>query len=185
MTDPTADQPLIQPTTSTSLSPNLSPEQSDAPSLDIQVVSYRDAEAQRHIQLVRYHVFQIEQQVSAELEFDGQDEAAIHLMAYLDQEPVGTTRIRMLGDRLAKIERVAVLSSHRGLGIGKKLMDVAIAHLQSLAIPEVKINAQTHARRFYENMGFVPQGDEFMEAGIPHIEMRLPLIDSCPDRLIH
>ena len=170
MTDPTSDDQPITPTF-------LSPEQSNVSNLQIHVVSYRDAEAQRHIQFVRYHVFQIEQQVSAELEFDGQDEAAMHLMAYLDQKPVGTTRIRLLSDRLAKIERVAVLSTCRGLGIGKKLMDVAIAHLRDRGIPEVKINSQTHAYRFYKRMGFVQRGDEFVEAGISHIEMRLQIIE--------
>lgn len=139
--------------------------------LSIQVVTY--AEQQQAIQSVRYQVFQIEQQVAPELEFDGEDEAATHLIAYWDETPIGTTRIRYLSDRLAKIERVAVLSSHRGLGIGRQLMEVAIAHLRDQGIPEIKINAQTHARPFYDKLGFVQRGDEFEEAGIPHIEMRL------------
>lgn len=140
--------------------------------LHINIVSYDDAVAQRHIQFVRYHVFQLEQQVTAELEFDGEDAAATHLLAYLGSDPVGTARIRLLSDRLGKIERVAVLSNYRGLGIGKQLMQRAIAHLHHQAIPEVKINAQSHACRFYENLGFVQRGQEFIEANIPHIEMR-------------
>ena len=141
--------------------------------LTIEIVSY--ATHQADIQAVRYQVFQCEQQVAPELEFDGMDDTATHLMAYLDDIPVGTTRIRSLSDSLVKIERVAVLSQHRGLGIGRQLMDVAIAHIRHQGIFEIKINAQTHARKFYDKLGFEQQGDEFDEAGIPHIEMRLRL----------
>ncbi|MEL6221978.1 MAG: GNAT family N-acetyltransferase [Cyanobacteria bacterium J06627_8] len=142
----------------------------------IKVVSYSDYKAD--IQAVRYQVFQCEQQVAPELEFDGEDDAATHLMAYLSHSPVGTTRIRYLSDRLAKIERVAVIAQHRGLGIGRELMDVAIAYVRNQGIPEIKINAQTHARVFYDKLGFEQHGDIFDEAGIPHIEMRLHLENS-------
>jgi predicted GNAT family N-acyltransferase len=139
----------------------------------IRVVKYDEAIAD--IQAVRHAVFQIEQGVDPALEFDGEDEAATHLLAYVDQTAVGTTRMRYLGDRLAKVERVAVLPSHRGQRIGRLLMEEAIAHLRANQIVTVKINAQTHARQFYEKLGFLQVGDEFEEAGIPHIEMRLPL----------
>lgn len=141
--------------------------------MTIRVVKYDEAIAD--IQAVRHAVFQIEQGVDPALEFDGEDEAATHLLAYVDQTAVGTTRMRYLGDRLAKVERVAVLPSHRGQRIGRLLMEEAIAHLRANQIVTVKINAQTHARQFYEKLGFLQVGDEFEEAGIPHIEMRLPL----------
>ncbi|MEB3212024.1 MAG: GNAT family N-acetyltransferase [Leptolyngbyaceae bacterium] len=141
--------------------------------LVVSVVSY--AECITAIQAVRYQVFQCEQQVAPELEFDGEDDAATHLIARFNHKPVGTARIRYLSDRLAKIERVAVLSDHRGLGIGRQLMDVAIAHIRNQGIPEIKINAQSHARAFYDKLGFQQRGDTFEEAGIPHIEMRLSL----------
>ena len=103
------------------------------------------------------------------------DAEAIVRARHITGIPVGTTRIRSLSDSLVKIERVAVLSQYRGLGIGRQLMDVAIAHIRHQGIFEIKINAQTHARKFYDKLGFEQQGDEFDEAGIPHIEMRLRL----------
>jgi predicted GNAT family N-acyltransferase len=147
----------------------------DALSCDvvIEVVSYADY--QPEIQAVRYQVFQCEQQVAPDLEFDGEDDAATHLIALLGEIPVGTARIRALGDRLVKVERVAVLSDYRGTGIGRRLMEAAIAHIRRQGIPEIKINAQTHARAFYDKLGFEQRGDIFDEAGIPHIEMRLRL----------
>jgi len=40
---------------------------------------------------------------------------------------------------------------------------------------EVILNAQTHAEKFYAAHGFAREGEEFMEAGIPHITMRAAL----------
>jgi predicted GNAT family N-acyltransferase len=37
------------------------------------------------------------------------------------------------------------------------------------------LHAQCNAKGFYEKSGFVPRGDVFMEADIPHIEMVLKL----------
>ncbi|MEB3360153.1 MAG: GNAT family N-acetyltransferase [Synechococcales bacterium] len=139
--------------------------------LSIHIVTY--AEALEVIQAIRSAVFQVEQGVDPALEFDGQDEAATHLVAYWAGTPIGTARIRFLGDRLAKIERVAVLADYRGCGIGRQIMEVAIAHLHNKGIPDIKINAQIQAQAFYERLGFRQRGDQFDEAGIPHVEMWL------------
>lgn len=139
--------------------------------LVIRVVAY--AAEKSLIQAIRYQVFQVEQGVDPALEFDGQDEAAIHLLAHLNGEPVGTARIRLLSDQLAKIERVAVLSACRGRGIGKQLVEEAIVFLNTKNIPEIKLNAQLYVKDFYQKLGFEQRGEVFEEAGIPHIEMRL------------
>lgn len=141
--------------------------------LSLQIVPFAAAEAV--IRAIRQAVFQVEQQVSADLDFDGLDETSTHLVAYWNGEPIGTARIRYLQPELAKIERVAVLSAYRGQGVGKALMQEAIAFLKSQNVPEVKLNAQIQAQRFYQSLGFEPQGDVFEDAGIPHIEMRQKL----------
>ncbi|HEY9882746.1 MAG TPA: GNAT family N-acetyltransferase, partial [Thermosynechococcaceae cyanobacterium] len=120
------------------------------------------------IQQIRSLVFQIEQGVAADLEFDGQDEAAAHLLASLDGEPIGTARIRTLDAQTAKIERVAVLKAARGLGIGKSIMVEALALLTQAKMAEAHIHAQTAVRGFYQRLGFEPDGGIFIEAGIPH-----------------
>ncbi|XGV97438.1 MAG: GNAT family N-acetyltransferase [Leptolyngbya sp. BL-A-14] len=124
------------------------------------------------IQHIRYLVFQIEQGVSADLEFDGNDETADHLLAYLDGQPVGTTRIRKLDSQTAKVERVAVIKAARGFGVGKRLMIEALAFLQNAKVLEVKIHAQEAVRDFYQRLGFEPEGEIFVEAGIPHVKMK-------------
>jgi len=79
-----------------------------------------------NIQKIRRTVFQEEQGVDAALEFDGRDDRADHLLAYLGEEAVGTARIRKLDSRTVKIERLAVLPVARRQGIGRKLMEMAL-----------------------------------------------------------
>jgi predicted GNAT family N-acyltransferase len=121
---------------------------------------------------IRYQVFQIEQGVDPSLEFDDQEEQATHLLAYLNQKAVGTARLRMLDPYTAKIERVAVLSEARGLGIGRRIMETALEVLKSANVAEVQIHAQEQVRNFYLSLGFVPEGAGFEEAGIPHVKMK-------------
>jgi predicted GNAT family N-acyltransferase len=136
----------------------------------LKIVSY--AEAAAAIQSIRYTVFQIEQGVDPAIEFDGQDGTAKHIVAYWDGNPIGAARIRFLSKQMAKIERVAVLSAYRGKGVGTQVMEAAIAWLGTQNFFEVKVNAQVHAKAFYQKLGFAQQGEEFDEAGIPHVEMR-------------
>jgi predicted GNAT family N-acyltransferase len=146
--------------------------------LMLQIVRFEDA--QSAIEAIRYRVFHLEQGVALEVDFDGLDETSVHLLAIQEEQPIGTARIRMLSDRLAKIERVAVLASHRGMGLGKALVLAALSYLEAQGVPEAKLNAQAHAKSFYEKLGFIAQGKEFDEAGILHIEMRRSLQHSQP-----
>jgi len=140
----------------------------------LQVVTFADAA--QATERVRREVFQEEQGVAAALDFDGLDESATHIVAYWENEPVGTARIRNLSEQLAKIERVAVLKSFRGLGIGQALMQKAIDYLRTQKITEVKVNAQIQVKDFYEQLGFHQQGEPFYEAEILHVEMRKQLV---------
>jgi predicted GNAT family N-acyltransferase len=128
------------------------------------------------IQAIRQTVFQVEQGVDAALDFDGQDESADHLVAYLGHQPVGTTRIRYLDAQTAKIERLAILPAFRRQGIGKKIMQQAIALLSTKDIQWITIHAQEYVKELYQTLGFETVGERFEEAGIPHIKMQKKLI---------
>jgi predicted GNAT family N-acyltransferase len=127
------------------------------------------------IQQIRTVVFHQEQGVDLALDFDGEDESATHILAYWNHEPVGTSRIRLVTPTLAKMERVAVLQTMRGKGVGKAMMVEAIAFLRQHCISEVKLNAQLRVEAFYKRLGFQSCGEPFDDAGIPHIEMRQTL----------
>jgi predicted GNAT family N-acyltransferase len=115
------------------------------------------------IKAIRKAVFQEEQKVEEALEFDGKDEICEHLIAYLDNLAVGTARIRYIDDKTVKIERLAVLSTARGQGIGKKIMEEALLIIASKDIAEVVINAQEYVKALYYKLGFAQEGEIFID----------------------
>lgn len=124
---------------------------------------------------VRAAVFQSEQGIEPELDFDGKDETSDQIIAYINDRPIGTARIRYLDDRTAKIERLAVLPIARGKGIGKLIMEKAIELAAQKKIQEVIIHAQEYIQGLHQKLGFEPEGAVFEEAGIPHVKMRKKL----------
>lgn len=127
------------------------------------------------IQSIRVAVFQSEQGVEPELDFDGEDEASDQLLAYLDNQVVGTARVRYLNNQTAKIERLAVLPIVRSKGIGKQLMEKAIDIAAKNHMQEVVIHAQQYVMGLYQKLGFELEGEVFEEAGIPHVKMHKKL----------
>lgn len=139
---------------------------------DLSIKPVKYLEAIEPIQMIRCIVFQDEQGVAPELEFDGLDESSLHLLAYLDDQPVGTARIRQLNPQTAKIERLAVLSNVRGFGIGTKLMETALELIyRNKNCQKVVVNAQKYIINLYKKLGFQAIGEPFNEAGISHIKM--------------
>lgn len=70
---------------------------------------------------IRKKVFVEEQGVPEESEIDQYESESIHLIGYDNGQPVATARIRPINETTVKIERVAVIKSHRGQGMGKCL----------------------------------------------------------------
>jgi len=122
------------------------------------------------IHAIRRTVFMEEQGVSEQDELDGTDGACVHLIAYDSDIPVATGRIMITSEDFI-IGRVATLKSHRGRGIATGLMQALIDACVVMGGERQILHAQTHARTFYEKLGFIAYGEEFEEAGIPHIAM--------------
>jgi len=137
--------------------------------ITFKIVNYKEYSAA--IQGVRRSVFHIEQGVDPSLDLDGKDETADHILAYVENQPVGTVRVRYLDHQTAKIERLAVLSEFRGQGIGKRLMEEALNMAANQQINTVVIHAQDYVKSLYLKLGFLPNGELFEEAGIAHVKM--------------
>ncbi|MFE4199355.1 GNAT family N-acetyltransferase [Aneurinibacillus aneurinilyticus] len=124
---------------------------------------------------VRRCVFIEEQNVPENIEIDVHDNehtATIHVLALDEQgEAVGAGRLREYEPGIGKIERVAVLSSCRSHGLGRLLMEKLEAEAVENGYRTVKLNAQLQAEPFYERLGYKPEGNTFMDAGIEHIAM--------------
>ena len=126
----------------------------------------RDQDALKHL---RRQVFVEEQNVPEDLEWDGLDDTCWHFIA-TDQsgKVLGTSRLMPSG----QIGRMAVLTSHRRLGIGARLLAAAVTQAHELHFDQVFLHAQTHAIKFYQQAGFKTEGEKFDEAGITHILMQ-------------
>ena len=136
----------------------------------VYIVSWHDGEPL--LRAVREAVFMREQGVSAELEWDGLDEGCRHALALNTKgEAIGCGRIT----QDAYIGRMAVLREWRGNKAGTMLLEALLDEARSKSCLEVELSAQVQALPFYRRLGFVAEGEIFMDADMPHRKMRLRL----------
>jgi predicted GNAT family N-acyltransferase len=127
--------------------------------------------AREHAAPIRFAVFVEEQGVPRDIELDAIDEACVHAVAFEGASAVGTGRLLPDGH----IGRMAVLKAWRGRGIGSRILQRLIEKARERGDREIALSAQVHAAAFYRAHGFVEEGGEYFEAGIPHQAMRRAL----------
>ena len=128
--------------------------------------------------LVRQAVF-VEEQGFA-LEFDRQDDTALHLSLLRDGQPAGCARLfREAGD-VFHLGRVAVLPAFRNQGLGRLLVEEAARKAARLGCRRLVLSAQCHALGFYDRLGYRPQGEPFLDEHCPHQEMAKELETDLP-----
>jgi predicted GNAT family N-acyltransferase len=142
----------------------------DSKEFDVREISWEEGSLE--LAAIRRLVFMIEQNVPEDLEWDGVDPQCRHVIARdLGGCPIGVGRLLPDGH----IGRMAVLKSWRGKGVGATLLKELISMAREEGRQSVVLSAQTHAIPFYAKFGFEPEGEGFMDAGIPHQAMRLRL----------
>ena len=123
---------------------------------------------------LRSEVFVVEQKCIF-LDIDNNDQKAFHTIGYLGEEVVATTRLfdkNIMYDGYQSIGRVVGSPRHRGLGIGKALMQYSIQECERLfGKGPIKIGAQLYLKKFYGEQGFEQSGDVYLEDEIDHIPM--------------
>jgi predicted GNAT family N-acyltransferase len=124
--------------------------------------------ARAHAAPIRFAVFVEEQGVPREIELDAMDERSIHAVAFVDALAVATGRLLPDGH----IGRMAVLRAWRGRGIGGLILERLVEEARRRGDREVVLASQVHAAPFYRAHGFVEEGADYLEAGIPHRDMR-------------
>lgn len=135
-----------------------------------EVKHVNDPESLAIVHEIRRIVFVIEQACPPELEYEYEEESH-HFLATVDRVPAGVCRWRQTENGY-KLERFAVLKEYRGKGVGAALLKTVIDDLPSDA-NLIYLHAQLTAKDFYLKYGFVPMGDNFWEAGIEHVKMKL------------
>ena len=119
---------------------------------------------------LREEVFCGEQGVTIELDRDGRDGEALHLVA-VDDGVVGTCRVLIEPGGTAKFGRLCVRASARGRGVGAALLAAAEAEARAAGAARVGMHAQTGALGLYERAGYAGYGERFDEEGIEHLGM--------------
>jgi predicted GNAT family N-acyltransferase len=120
---------------------------------------------------VRRQVFVGEQGISEGLVFDNHDREALHVVVEDGAQIIGTARVRFLGKKQAKLERMAVAKAFRHKGIGRGIIAFLDEELRDKQVQQVVIHAQEGAVEFYKSCGFKESGSPFWEANIKHIKM--------------
>lgn len=119
---------------------------------------------------IRETVFVQEQKVPPEEELDQFDKTATHFVGYEDGIPIAASRLRFIDDS-GKLERICVLKPHRLKSYGKQIIKAMEEEILNNDYSQAKLNAQTHATTFYEQLGYEIISEEFIDAGIPHVTM--------------
>lgn len=132
---------------------------------DLESTVYKDALK------IRHEVFIDEQNVPVDLEIDELESETEHVVLYQGDTPIAVARILELENDTYKIQRVATLKKYRGQGFGAELMKQIESRIKELNATKITLGAQNTALDFYKKLGYSVEGDEFMDAGIPHHTM--------------
>ena len=141
---------------------------------ELEIREARDARERDAALAVRHAVFVGEQRVPRDLEVDGRDDDAVHLVALRDGALVGTCRL-LPGGATVLLGRLAVDPAARRQGIASRLLAAAEAWSRAHRARRLALSAQTYAMGLYERAGYEAVGEPFMEAGIEHIHMERDL----------
>ena len=137
------------------------------------------AELRADASTVREQVFVIEQGIARALEWDQWDALSLHAVARdASGGAIGTGRLLPPEfdaelSSTGHVGRMAVLAQARGAGVGSRLLVALMAAAPGYGFTQVVLNAQTRVAGFYVRRGFVAEGEEFLEVGIPHVRMRV------------
>ena len=138
--------------------------------LKVEIVNWIDGYAP--LSMIREKVFIEEQKVTPQLEWDGLDEEAIHFLAYQDEKAIGCARAFVIENHM-QLGRMAVLKEYRNKGIGGTLIEKAVITAKLNQLSAINISAQCHAIDFYKKFGFEVISDIYLDADIPHRDMKL------------
>jgi len=140
--------------------------------LKVEIVKWIDAH--ESLYMIREKVFIEEQKVTSQLEWDGMDEEAIHFLAFKNEKAIGCARAFVI-ENYMQLGRMAVLKEYRGEGIGSALLEKAMTTAKLNELSVIYISAQCQAIDFYKKFGFEITSDIYLDAEIPHRDMKLEL----------
>ena len=122
---------------------------------------------------LRSEVFVVEQDCVYQ-DIDYKDQKAFHILGIKEEKIIAYARIFNSGDYFSKpsIGRIIVKENQRKYKYGFQLVEESIQYIEDNFIEKtILISAQTYLTKFYNSLGFIQQGEGYLEDGIPHIKM--------------
>lgn len=143
--------------------------------LTVKHFSELSAEELFEIYRLRVSVFIVEQRCPYQ-DVDDADRTAYHLWLRDENGIAAYARLLPPGVTFPTAAIGRVIAVRRRCGLGTRIVDAAInAAREKLSADVITIEAQVYARSLYEKAGFVQTSEEFLEDGIPHVQMQLRL----------
>lgn len=143
--------------------------------MDLYVKAYKDLSRDDlyDIARVRMQTFVVEQGINY-VDLDARDKESIHVWL-ADQEGIQAyLRVFKLDDQQTSMGRV--LTRKRGMGLGRRIVQAGIDVIkENYTVSAIRIHAQSYIQSLYAKEGFSVSSEEFLEEGIPHVEMHLSL----------
>ena len=126
--------------------------------------------------MIRKLVFVEEQGFRNEFDDIDEDDKTKHIVAYKDSEPIGTCRFYKK-DGEYSIGRIAVVKKYRGKGAGAIIVNHAEEKIFEMGGTEISLSAQVKIKSFYEKIGYVSEGNIYLDEMCPHIRMRKRIME--------
>ena len=145
--------------------------------MELAVKTFQELTADELYELLRLRaeVFVVEQTCVYQ-DLDGRDRAALHLLLREGEELQAYARVLPAGTAFPTAGLGRVCTRSRGRGLGRAVVAAGIrAAREKLGAEEITIEAQSYVRGLYESFGFRQSSEEFLEDGIPHIQMKWKL----------
>ena len=147
--------------------------------MKINIFKYHDLGPDRLYEILklRSEVFVVEQKCAYQ-DLDNKDEKALHLVGEENNKIIAYTRIFKKGDffKNSSIGRVLVKKEYRNKDYGRKIMKSSIDRLKKDPKEEkIELSAQKYLLKFYSELGFEKEGEEYLEDNIPHVKMILKI----------
>ncbi len=126
---------------------------------------------------IRQQIFVDEQGIPREVEEDGLNDDAIHVLLQVNGEDVGTSRLVALSKTGGEIARVAVTREHRGKGLARLMLQELENIALEMHLTHLELHPHHYLEKFYAGLGYVlVPGSEVMagEHRLITMEKKLP-----------
>lgn len=136
----------------------------------IQEVAFA-SEEYREILKLRYEILRRPLGLEVSAKDVATDDKEFHIAAFDNGKIIGCVVLRPITHDIIKLRQMAVYDAYQGKGIGTKLVRYAEELASSRGFKTMETHARTVAQSFYQKLGYVAEGEAFIEATVPNIKM--------------